>query len=86
MLSAEKSFETLPIHDGTTFITESFAFNLYISTPLITIYSIIIQNFCCYPLKLIAYSFSAVMQYLLTRALGLYQESRYLFLLSICTD
>ena len=36
-LSTEKSFETLPKHNGTTFISESFALNLYISTPLANI-------------------------------------------------
>ena len=34
ILSAEKSFETLPKHNGAAFISETFALNLYISTPL----------------------------------------------------
>ena len=32
-LSNEKSFDTLPKHNGAAFISESFAFNLDISTP-----------------------------------------------------
>ena len=31
MLSTEKSFETLPKHNGAAFISECFALNLYIS-------------------------------------------------------
>ena len=34
MLSIEKSFEALPKLNGAAFISESFALNLYISTPL----------------------------------------------------
>ena len=33
-LSVVKSFETLPIHNGAAFISETFALNLYISPPL----------------------------------------------------
>ena len=33
-LSAEKSFKKLSKHNGVAFISESYPFNLYISTPL----------------------------------------------------
>ena len=37
-LSNEEAFETLPKHNGAEFISESFALNFYISTPLENIY------------------------------------------------
>ena len=37
ILSTEKSFEALPKHNEIAFISESFALDLYISTPLANI-------------------------------------------------